>query len=210
MKTRIHIAASLIVLSLAMAGAAFAQSSDQLGKVEFPNSCSPAAQEKLLRGIKMLHSFCYSATQRAFEEVPAKRRPARSPPGAMASILMANPLQGVGASPEDAPHAQTAIETGRKMGAKTGARARLPQGGGGLLRGLRQPSRARAPARAREGLRGTGGEIAGDDKAQIFYAVYLAATQLPYDQTYSAYLKAAGILEKRFAKHPDHRGVTRS
>src|SRR5438067_2213681 len=72
MKTRIHLAAPLIALSLAAAGAAFAQTTDRLGKVEFPNSCSLAVQEKLLRGIAMLHSFYYSATQRAFEEVAAE------------------------------------------------------------------------------------------------------------------------------------------
>src|SRR5207244_11731703 len=47
----------------------------------------------------------------------------------------------------------------------------------------------------------------GDDEAQIFYALYLAGTQTASDQTYAAYLKAAGILEKQFAKHPDHPGV---
>ena len=51
------------------------------------------------------------------------------------------------------------------------------------------------------------GKYPGDDEAQIFYALYLAATQLASDQSYSAYLKAAGILEKQFKKHPDHPGV---
>jgi tetratricopeptide (TPR) repeat protein len=46
-----------------------------------------------------------------------------------------------------------------------------------------------------------------DDEAQVFYALYLAGTQTASDQTYAAYLKAAGILEKQFAKHPDHPGV---
>src|SRR5204862_2360020 len=46
-----------------------------------------------------------------------------------------------------------------------------------------------------------------DDEAQIFYALYLACTQLQTDQSYSAWLKAAGILEKQFARHPDHPGV---
>ncbi len=50
MKTRIHIAAPLIALSLAAASVALAQQGDKLGKVEFPNSCSPAVQEKFLRG----------------------------------------------------------------------------------------------------------------------------------------------------------------
>ena len=46
-----------------------------------------------------------------------------------------------------------------------------------------------------------------DDEAQIFYALYLAATQLLSDQSYAAYRKAAGILEKEFVKYPDHPGV---
>ena len=72
MKKRIYLAAFLIALSLAAAGAAFAQSGDKLGKVEFANSCSPGVQEKLQLGVAMLHSFYYSATQKAFEEVAAE------------------------------------------------------------------------------------------------------------------------------------------
>ena len=37
--------------------------------------------------------------------------------------------------------------------------------------------------------------------------MYLAGTQLSSDQSYSAYLKAAEILEKQFVKRPDHPGV---
>ena len=66
MNTHIYIAAPLIVLSLAAASVAVAQQGDKLGKVEFPNSCSPAVQEKFLRGVAMLHSFYYSAAQTAF------------------------------------------------------------------------------------------------------------------------------------------------
>src|SRR5207342_2555634 len=44
-------------------------------------------------------------------------------------------------------------------------------------------------------------------EAQIFAALYLASTQSQADQTYAAYLKAAAVLEKEFAKYPDHPGV---
>ena len=44
MKTGIHLALRLIIVSLAAAGIAFGQQGDQLGKVEFANSCSPAVQ----------------------------------------------------------------------------------------------------------------------------------------------------------------------
>src|SRR5438876_8220936 len=123
MKTHIQLAAPLIALTLAAAGGAFGQPAgkepDQLGKVEFANSCSPAVQEKLLRGIAMLHSFYYSATQRAFEEVAAEDNSCAIAAWGYASILMSNPLQGIGASLKGAEQAQAAIDRGRTMGAKT-------------------------------------------------------------------------------------------
>ena len=69
-----------------------------------------------------------------------------------------------------------------------------------------RPERVRQLARAKA-YEALAAKYPDDDEAQIFYALYLAATQRPSDQTYSAYLKAAGILEKQFAKHPDHPGV---
>ena len=41
-----------------------------LGKINFPNSCAPAAQPDLVRGIVLLHSFQYSAAEQTFAEVP--------------------------------------------------------------------------------------------------------------------------------------------
>src|SRR2546428_7085462 len=119
MKTRIHIAAPLIALSLAAASVAFAQHGHKLGKVEFANSCSPAVQEKLLRGVAMLHSFYYSAAERAFGEVAAEDNSCAIAAWGFASILMSNPLGGIGAPPKNAPRAQAAIDKGRQMGAKT-------------------------------------------------------------------------------------------
>src|SRR6266542_1956340 len=115
MNTRIHIAAPLIALSLAAASVAFAQQGDKLGKVEFPNSCRPAVQEKFLRGVAMLHSFYYSATQKAFEEVAAEDNSCAIAAWGYASILMSNPLQGIGASLKSAELAKAAIDKGRKM-----------------------------------------------------------------------------------------------
>ena len=53
------------VLALSVSFATDALAADQLGKVDFPNSCSPAVQEQLQRGVALLHSFYYSATQKA-------------------------------------------------------------------------------------------------------------------------------------------------
>jgi tetratricopeptide (TPR) repeat protein len=60
----------LASLSLCLAGqnTASPSSSAGLGKVIFPNSCSPAAQSALVKGIAQLHSFQYAAAESAFTE----------------------------------------------------------------------------------------------------------------------------------------------
>jgi tetratricopeptide (TPR) repeat protein len=211
MKTRIHIAVPLVAFSLAVASVAFGQQDhshgDNVGKVEFPNSCSPAVQDKLLRGVAMLHSFYYSAAQKAFEEVTAQDNSCVNAAWGYASILMLNPLQGIGASPKNAQLAQEAIDKSRKMGAKTQRERDYLETVAAYYEDFanrKERERQLARAKAYEAL---AAKYPDDDEAQIFYALYLAATQSASDQTYSAYLKAAGILEKQFVKHPDHPGV---
>ena len=202
-------AAAAVSLALAATGCAQnpGKAPAQVGKVEFQNSCSPALQEKLLRGIAMLHSFYYSAAQKAFEEVAAEDNSCAIAAWGYASILMANPLQGVGTSPKDAPRAQAAIDKGRKMGAKTERERDYLEAVAAYYEDFaNRPERARQLARAKA-YETLAAKYPNDDEAQIFYALYLAGTQTASDQTYSAWLKAAGILEKQFARHPDHPGV---
>ena len=204
--TRFVVRAAAVSLALA-AACPSAGAAEQVGKVEFRNSCSPAVQEKLLRGIAMLHSFYYTATQKAFEEVAAEDHSCAIAAWGYASILMANPLQGVGARPNDAERAQDAIAKGRTMGAKTRRERDYLEAVAAYYEDFAnrtEHARQLARAKAYEAL---AAKYPDDDEAQIFYALYLAGTQLPTDQTYSAWLKAAAILEKQFAKHPDHPGV---
>src|SRR6266542_3822733 len=158
-------------------------------------------------GIAMLHSFYYSAAQKAFEEVAAEDDSCTIATWGYASILMLNPLQGIGSSPENAQLAQAAIDKARKMGAKTERERDYLEAVAAYYEDFTnrpEPARQLARAKAYESL---AAKYPDDDEAQIFYALYLIGTQTASDQTYSAYLKAAAILEKQFAKHPDHPGV---
>ena len=178
-----------------------------LGKVQFQNSCSPTVQAKLQRAVAMLHSFYYSATKRTFEEVAQQDPGCAIAAWGYASILMNNPLAGAGASPKDAADAQAVIEKGRRMGAKTERERDYLEAVAAYYEnfaGRSERERQVARAKAYEAL---AAKYPDDDEAQIFYAVYLAGTQLQTDQTYAAYLKAAKILEEQFKKHPQHPGV---
>jgi tetratricopeptide (TPR) repeat protein len=207
MKTRMRTPVLLIALSLVAASGGVAQHAHQLGTVAFPNSCSPAVQDQLIRGVAMLHSFYYSPAQRAFEEVAAQDNSCVIAAWGYASILMSNPLQGIGASPAGAQQAREVIDKGRAMSAKTQRERDYLEAVAAYYEdfaGRSERARQVARAKAYEAL---ALKYPSDDEAQIFYALYLAGTQTASDQTYSAYLKAAAILEKQFAKHPDHPGV---
>jgi hypothetical protein len=178
----------------------------QLGKVSFANSCSPKVQQKLQRGVAMLHSFWWPAGEAAFQEVAAEDSSCIVAAWGFAAILMYNPFVG-GTPPKDVARAQAAIERGRRMGGKTQREKDYLEAIAAYWddyasRNDRQ--RALARSKAYEAL---AARYPKDDEAQIFSALYLIAVQDRADQTYKDQLKAAAILEKQFAKYPNHPGV---
>ena len=181
-------------------------SSAQLGKVNFANSCSPKVQQKLQRGVAMLHSFWWPAGENAFQEIAAEDPSCVVAAWGFASILMYNPVVG-GTPPKDVERAQAAIAKGRQMGARTEREKDYLEAVAAYwddYANRNERQRALARAAAYEKL---AAKYPKDDEAQIFYAMYLIGTQQASDQTYSASLKAAAILEKQFARHPNHPGV---
>jgi len=207
MKQYTSIAGLLFALSLSAAGVAHAQPKEQLGTVDFPNSCSAAAQPTFQRGVAMLHSFRYGEGEKTFREALALDPSCAIATWGIAAILMANPLAGAGPSPDWAARAQAALAEGRKIGAKTQRERDYIEAVGAYYDDwANRPERTRQVNRARA-YEQLAARYPTDDEAQIFYALYLAGTQSLADQSYKAYLTAADILEKQFVKHPDHPGV---
>ena len=181
--------------------------SGPLGKVTFPTSCSPKVQPAFERAVAMLHSFWYSAGEQAFRDVLKDDPQCAIATWGIASILMSNPLAGQGASPKGAEQAQTAIDEGRRIGAKTERERGYIEAVAAYYQDFAtRPEKERQAARAKA-YEALAQRYSTDDEAQIFYALYTAGTQTQADQTYGAYLKAAAILEGEFKKYPDHPGV---
>jgi len=207
MNTHGTIAVLLVFLLLGIPIFGQAQSKDQLGKVDLQNSCSPAVQESFQRAVAMLHSFRYAETEKAFREVLAQDPSCAIATWGVAAILMANPLASVGPPPQWAERAQAAIDQGRKIGARTQRERDYIEAVAAYYEDwANRPERTRQLNRARA-FEALAARYPTDDEAQIFYALYLAATQSLADQTYKTYLTAAETLEKQFAKHPDHPGI---
>jgi tetratricopeptide (TPR) repeat protein len=177
----------------------------KLGKVNFPNSCSPAVKAKVARGVAMLHSFWWPAGERTFQEIATADPGCGIAAWGFASVMMYNPF--VGATPESSARGQAAVERGRKMGAKTERERDYLEAVAAYYEDYaKRTERERAVARAKA-YEALAAKYPKDDEAQIFSALYLIAIQQQSDQSYSNSLKAAAILEKQFAKYPNHPGI---
>src|SRR6202795_2232260 len=199
------------LFALAVHGLAQAHDTDPqtgpLGKVSFPTSCDPKVQPAFERAVAMLHSFWYSAGEKAFRDVLKDDPQCAIATWGIASILMQNPLAGQGASPKGAEQAQAAIDEGRRVGAKTERERDYIEAVAAYYKDFAARSEKERQVSRAKAYEALAKKYASDDEAQIFFALSLAGTQTQADQTYAAYLRAAAILEDEFRKYPDHPGV---
>src|SRR5262249_3431152 len=205
--TRIPVLLVALLLCLPSIGQGQTQVPDQLGQVDFVNSCSAAVRGTFQRGIAMLHSFWLSESEKTFREVLAQDPACAIATWGTAAALMANPLAGHGPSPQEAQRAQAVIAEGYGIGAQTQReRDYLDAVAAYYQEWETRPEPARQQSRA-QAFAALAARYPADDEAQIFYPLYPAATQSLADQTYAAFLQAAAMLERQFARHPNHPGV---
>jgi tetratricopeptide (TPR) repeat protein len=179
---------------------------ERLGKVSFSTSCDRKVQPQFDRAVAMLHSFWFQQGEKAFREVLERDPSCAIAYWGIASILIGNTFAGA-ATPEAAQKAKEAIQHGRLTGAKTEReRFYIEAVAEYYDRFNDRPHAARMKSLA-DAFEVVAKRFPKDDEAQIFYALYLTATQSPADKTFADALKAAQILEAQFKKHPSHPGV---
>ena len=211
MKTANTILAAGLAALIVVQGAAAQQGPartppEQLGKVHFATSCSPAVQPQFERAVALLHSFWFSEGLKAFGAI------AQADPGCAmahwgtAMLTFGNPFAWPPA-PVALAGGLAAIEKAKAAQAKT-QRERDYIGAVEVFYKdsdkVEHRTRALAYVKAMEQLAQRYPE---DTEASVFYALALDVTALPTDKTYANQLKAAAILEKVFAAQPDHPGV---
>jgi tetratricopeptide (TPR) repeat protein len=179
---------------------------DRLGKVTFPTSCAPDAQQHFTRGVALLHSFWFDAAVKEFETT------AQADPGCgiagwgVAVAWMGNPLAGP-PSPRGLRDGWAAVEKAKTIGSKTPRERDWVAAIEIIYKDadkLDHRPRAVAYEKAMEQL---SARYPDDREAAVFYALALNMTLNPNDKTYANQLKAAAILEKVFAEQPQHPGV---
>jgi tetratricopeptide (TPR) repeat protein len=196
----------LLVSFLTLLFVSGASAQEKLGKVSFLTSCDPKVQAQFDRAVAMLHSFWFKQGEKAFREVLEGDPSCAIANWGVAAILIGNTFAG-GATVEDARKAKEAIQRGHLSGAKTEReRFYIEAISEYWDRFSDRPHSARMKSLA-DAFEVVAKRFPKDDEAQIFYAIYLTATQSPNDKTFADTLKAAQILEPQFKKHPDHPGV---
>jgi tetratricopeptide (TPR) repeat protein len=179
--------------------------SEKLGLVNFPVSCSPAGQTQFNRATAMLHSFWYDEAEKAFSAVAAT-----DPGCAMGYWGVAMSLYHPVWAPSTAPELQrgwAAVEKAKAVGAKTERERDYIAAIEAFYKDfdkLDHRTRAVAYEKAMEKVYLT---YSKDREAAIFYALALLGTALPTDKTYANQKRAADILNKVLPEEPEHPGV---
>jgi predicted negative regulator of RcsB-dependent stress response len=206
---RTSFAAALVsLISVGVSGQfAFAQdeTDQRLGKVHFETSCNELAQRRFDRGMRYQHSFWYRESKAIFEDALKADPECAIAYWGIALGLLYNPHAPPPA--DNLPLGLAALQQGKAIGAKTERERDYIDA---LLvfytdyDKIDHRTRVLAYLKAMEAL---AQRYAGDDEAQIEYAITLNVAASPADKTYANQLKGAAILEPIFKRQPRHPGV---
>jgi hypothetical protein len=178
----------------------------RVGNVHFATSCAPAVGKDFDHAVALLHSFWFSAAIDAFNQVVQKDPSCAMARWGIAMSWWGNPFGGF-RSPKALQEGAAAAEKAAATGARTGRERGYIAAVALLYRDaatVDQRTRTLAYERAMERVAAS---QPADPEARIFYALALDQTALPTDKTYANQLKAAGMLEREFARQPDHPGI---
>jgi tetratricopeptide (TPR) repeat protein len=199
----------VIFLVLVLAGLSSAQQPAPatphggLGEISFPNSCKPAAQTALLRGIAELHSFQYAAAEKAFEEIPPL-----DPTCAMAywGLALVNYRQlWDGADEQGLARGRESLEKIKKEWPVTSREREYIDAVGILFRNPPRLTYDRIAGYSRA-LAEICKHYPDDGEAQAFYALSLLALPRRGDDTETR-KQVIAILNRLSAKEPQHPGA---
>ncbi|HLL14523.1 MAG TPA: hypothetical protein VK388_05640 [Pyrinomonadaceae bacterium] len=187
-----------------LAVAVFAQPSQKsqggaLGKIDFPTSGSPAAQEHFIRGVAALHSFWYEEALEAFQAA-TKAEPGFALGYWGEAMAHNHPLWN-----------EQDTEAGRRALAKIPGTAKLTPRESAYVNAVKalygegdRHARNLAYVAAMEKLYK---EYPADLEAASFYALSLLGAVRPTDKGYRLQAQAGAIALDVYAKNPDHPGA---
>lgn len=178
---------------------------EKLGHVTFATSCASSVQHDFERAVALLHSFAYTASEKAFQDVAAA-----DPACAIAHWGVAMSYYHQLWSPPGAVElSKGSAEIGQALRLKVRSeRERQLIAAAAAYYGDSDHLSHRVRAKAYEEAMGKAARSnPADTEVQVFYALSLIATAPPDDRTHANQKRAVAILEPIYRDHPDHPGV---
>jgi hypothetical protein len=179
--------------------------SEQLGHVDFPNSCKAEVQPALLKGLALLHSFQYMASESAFKAVTDL--------DGNCAIAYWGAAMALYHQLWDFPGRRTlkagleSVEAAQKLSAPTVREQGYIAAAAAFYKNDEKLSHVQRTAAYSEALAQLHAGAPGDVEASAFYALSLVAlADEDVDDTANR-KKAMAILEPLFKQHPDNPGV---
>ena len=178
---------------------------EKLGSVQFATSCSSKVQKSFERAVALLHSFAYSAAEKAFRDVAAKDPNCAVPHWAVAMTYF-HQLWEPPVAPQNIARGLAEIEQAKTLSSSDRERGFIDA----LslvytnVDSLTYHERLNRYVPAMHKL---AGRYRDDAECQIFYALALIASAPASDATHAKQKEAAAILEPLFKKYPQHPGI---
>ncbi|HEX6432821.1 MAG TPA: hypothetical protein VFZ87_01195 [Gemmatimonadales bacterium] len=208
----IRLACLAITATLALPASLFSQEHEhshqlgRLGRVTFPVSCNPAAQQRFEHAMAVLHSFWWEEGDRAFGDVLAADSTCAMAHWGIALNAWGNPFAGgptgdrVGKGAEAAARASALpARTARERGFVAAAAALYRKADS-------TPNSARLQAYA-DTMARLYRAFPKDVEVAIFYSLSQLATAPKTDTTFAQQRRAVAILDPLFARYPNHPGL---
>lgn len=178
----------------------------RLGRVEFPVSCTPLAQQRFERAMAMLHSFWWEEAPREFRSVLAADPSCAMAHWGLAINAWGNPFTG-GPIGDDLRTGADEAARAAQLGAKTPREQGFIAAAVALYRDHATVSSAMRLRAYSDTLARVFRDHPDDPEIALYYALSLVATASPTDTTFARQKQAAAILNPLFARYPDHPGL---
>ncbi len=197
---------AIAAIALSFTQPASAQVLDQkLGKVHFATSCTLTAQPEFDKAMLYQHSFWYRSSQRAFEEVLKDDPNCAIAYWGIALSLLWNPH--VPPPAKNLAEGAAALAKGKAIGAKTERERDYVEALSAMYADYDKVDHRTRVLNYLKAMEQLAARYPDDDEAQIYYALALNVGASAADKTYANQLKGAAILEKIWARQPEHPGV---
>ena len=178
---------------------------EKLGNVQFATSCSPKVQKSFERAVALLHSFAYSAAEKAFRDVAAKDPNCAAPHWGVAMTYF-HQLWEPPLAPQNIARGLAEIEQAKKLSSSDRERGFIDALSLIYAKADSLPYHERLN-RYVQAMRKLADRYRDDAECQISYALALIAAAPASDATHAKQKEAAAILEPLFKKYPRHPGI---